>query len=1130
MKLLIAFFFAGLLGASASTYSQQTKFNLKLDDASVKEVFKLIEEKSEFVFFYNEDFVDVNRKVNIDVTDQKVESILDELFKGTKNSYKIYDRQIVILTKSSNDEPSVANLKSIAPQKREISGTVKDSNGLPLPATSVSVKGTTIGILSDADGNFKLSVPTDAVALIFSFVGMKTQEILIAGKTSFKVTMEDQTIGIEEVVAVGYGMVKKGDLTGSVSQVKIENATERSVSSVQQLLQGQVSGVQITSNSGATGSGISFYIRGANTISGSNQPLIVIDGYPVENDNGLATATAGSGGVGDYVNGFGPDNILGGLNPGEIESVEILKDASATAIYGSRAANGVVLITTKHGKDGENRIEYSFRTDVSKLPKQINLLSTVDYMNFVNEAYIADGQNVAYAPADFNTYGNINTNWQDLIYRTGSSQNHQLSITGGDKKMKYAVVMGYLGQEGIVKNNRYDRGTIRINLDREVSKKFKFGVSMSGSMSNNKAVAQSSGRNDVNTSVVYGALRFRPLLSPYNTEDQIDVSQQGNPLTLIELSDDQNKLTTILANLYLVYSIMPGLDLKANGGVNTTSSRRDFYQPRGTYLGNIQGGFAYLGQNGGFNYLNEYTLSYNKTVKIDHRINAVVGYTWQQWKNQTFGLYAMNFPNDYLRYYNLFSAAAISNPQTTTSESGLASFIGRFNYSYKSKYLFTFTNRYDGSTRLAEGHKWAYFPSAALGWNMHKENFMKQYSWISEFKWRVSYGYSGNQTIGIGATKSRLATTTAVVGQTMVTSFSVQNMQNSTLHWETTRQANGGFDVSLLSSRITFGFDYYKKISDDLLMNQVVPPSTGFSSYSTNLGSIENQGYEFDLRGKILTKELNWDVIGNISFNRNKVLNLGGLTSMNGPSFAAIGSQVTNVNIIGKPVASFYGYRITGIYQNQDEIDAGPVDASSNPTPGSFKYKDISGIEGTPDGKIDALDREIIGNPYPKFIFGLTNNLRYKNLSLSVFIQGNIGQDVINATRWNLDGLAFNSSNITRESYENRWTGEGTSYKYPKVTRAANPFNTRFSDFVVEDASFIRLKSLVLSYTFDKTQVKLAKSIKVFVSAENLLTITNYSGYDPEINSRGADSMLVGIDNGSIPQYRTFSAGVNLNF
>ena len=1130
MKLTILSFFFGLMSLSASTYSQNKKITLDMRGVNLIDVFKQIESQSEFVFIYKNEAINLVNKIDVKAEQTTVDKILEEILQDSGVKFEINKKQIIItpdrLIPSKNGFKTNEGIQQL--QKKEISGTVKDINGLAMPGVTVVVKGTTIGIITDFDGKFRLSVPVDAKTIVFSFIGMKTQEVAVSGKTLLIVKMEEEEVGLEEVVVVGYGTIRKSDLTGSVSKVNVEKSSERAVTSIEQMLQGQVSGVQITQNTGAPGGGITFAIRGATSISGSNQPLVVIDGYPVDSNNGSVKMSGGS--QSGYLDQVPEDNALANLNPGDIESVEILKDASATAIYGSRGSNGVVLITTKHGKAGTNRIEYNFRFDVSQLPRKIGVLNTGDYIDYSNEAYLNSGQDSTYNSAAIANYMNTNTDWQDLIYRTALIKSHQLNISGGEEKMKYSVAVGYINQEGIVKNSNFDRGSIRINLDRELTTKLKIGVNMSAVMSKNKAAMQSSTIGDVSMSVVRGALSSRPLISPYTADDELDQSYSGNPLTLVTMADDQNRVTTVLANLFVEYTIMKGLVFKVNGGANSTSSQRDFYHPRGTTLGNLEGGYSYRGQNSAFNYLTEYTLNFNKTYNKKHRINAVTGYTWQEWTSRTLGLNALNFPNDNLLYYDLGSAASFGKPVTRTQQWGLSSFIGRMNYSYDSRYLITFTGRADGSTRLADNNKWSFFPSLAFGWNLHNEPFMKQVKFISEFKVRASYGLSGNQSIAVGATKASLGTTGAVVNEAMQTGYFLANMENNDLHWEITKQTNAGIDLAFLESRITFGFDYYNKQTEDLLIALTIPPSNGFTRYNTNQGVVENTGYEFDLSGKILIKKFKWDVSGNLSINRNKIIDLGGLTSFMGPSFGSVGSQSLHIAKVGSPIGSIYGYRITGIYQNQAEIDAGPVDPVT-PKPGGFKFKDISGPDGVPDGIISAYDREIIGNPYPDFFFGISNNLSWKGISLSFFIQGSIGQDVINANRYYLDALSRGlTSNVSQDAWDNRWTGEGTSNIYPRATTSASPFSNRFADFIVEDATFIRLKNVTLSYVVPTDKLPYLKNLKIFVSGGNLVTLTNYKGYDPEINSKADNSLTPGVDSGSIPQYRTFSMGINIGF
>lgn len=1005
-------------------------------------------------------------------------------------------------------------------QSQKISGVVVDASGEPIIGATVRIEDSNKGSITDLNGSFGIEAPLKG-KLIVSYVGYITKSVLLDSKISnYKITLVENSKELDELVVVGYGVVKKSDLTGSVGKLTTDNAEEKAYSSMEQMMQGKVSGVQITQNTGALGSGMSFNIRGSNSVTGSNQPLIVIDGYPVE--SGSLEISTGS--EANYSGDVPAVNALASLNPNDIASIEILKDASSTAIYGSRGANGVVLITTKRGKEGRDKVQYSFRTDVSYLPKTIDMLNSLEYMAYSNEAYLdkKDGT-VAFDAAAIEKYKVYNTDWQDLIYRTGISQSHQLNVSGGDKKMQYALALGYLSQEGIVLNTSFDRGNIRLNLDREMNSRLKFSINMDGSMSMNKSVNQAAKSSDVGASIVSAALRTPPIYAAYNdTEDDIaQTTGVTNPLILVTRADDKQRTTQIKVSGNADYRFTKYFYLRVRAGINTTSGLRQYYMPRGTYLGDTRLGYAYEGNIRNMDYLTEYTLNFYKTIKKKHNFGIVGGYTWQNWLYRSDGVSASGFPNDNFTYYNLSSATTVDKPVNKTTEWSLASFLGRFNYSYDRRYMVTLTARSDGASRLAAGHKWDLFPSLALGWNAHNEKFLKDVKQISELKLRASYGISGNQSVAVGSTQSRYDSGTGVVNEGLVTIYYPANMSNENLKWETTKQINAGMDLGLWAGRVTFSIDYYYKRTSDLLINLPVPESTGYTTYTTNSGEVENKGLDLDLSGNILTGKLKWKASGNISFNRNKVLSFDGqMQSFMGPGISAVNNQPLNIAKVGYPIGSFYGYKIDGIYQTQEEIDNGPVDPA-NPVPGSFKFVDVNG-----DGSITDADRTVIGNPYPDYIFGVNNDFTWKNFALNVFIQGSIGQDVVNVSRYYSDGLTRStSSNVRQEAWENRWTGPGTSNTYPVARANSIPFEGRFTNFIVEDASYVRLKSLTLSYNFKLPKMKFIENISLFGTGGNLLTLTKYKGYDPEINSRGTNSLTPGLDLGSIPQFRTYSLG-----
>lgn len=1097
-------------------YSQQEKISVEIRNTTLRDALREIEKKSGKKLFMSDDMAALNKTVFFKASNKKFEQVMNEILKGTGLTYQIMDNgSVVILVNNSS------------PIK--ITGIVRDAaTGEPLIGGTVKEKGNdSNGVLTDLDGKFQLNVANEKSVLVFNYLGYKEQSKVVGKNTSLNIKLAEDAQLLNEVVVVGYGSMRKSDLTGTIASFKAKDIVEKGYTSMEQMLQGQIAGVQITANSGATAAGMTFNIRGATSPSGNNQPLIVIDGYPINSDDSQTKMSGGS--QSGYLGTIADDNALAGINPNDIESIEILKDASATAIYGSRGANGVVLITTKRGQAGKNSITYSYRVDFSSVPKKLDVLSTKDYVDYINEANV---NRTGTLHSLYNTQEKIDalkeTNWQDLIFRTGVSHNHSILMSGGDEKMKYALSGSYLTQEGIIEQSKFNRGSIRFNFEREFSKKFKFGVNISGSMTKNDAAQSASDKGEPSMSVIIAALKTRPTLTPYTDDELIDQSFTGNPYALVYLAEDINKSTNMLANMYGVYTVLPELSMKLRGGMERGVSHRDYYHPKGTTLGNVNNGYAYSGDSDRQNYSWEYTLNFNKTFNKKHKINAVAGYEYQKWESRNQGVNALGFPSDKMLYYNLGSAETFPAPSTSRSEDALSSFLFRLNYAYDSKYLLTLTGRADGSTRLAKGNQWDFFPSVGLGWNVHKENFMKSFDALDQLKMRFSWGLSGSRSIGIGASQLRYGTTTTVINQSASVGYIPSNIVDPSLGWETTSQLNVGLDLAFLRSSLRFTFDYYRKDTEDLLLNLPLPPSMGYGNYPTNNGKIRNSGYEFSLGATPFTGEFKWDINANVSINRNKVLDLGEVEVINS-SFAAIGNQTTNIAKVGLPLGVFYGYRIDGIWQTQEEIDASGITDATGIIPGSFKYRDLNG-----DKKIDEEDREVIGDPYPDFTFGINNAFSWKSLSLTFLVTGSIGQDVINANRHFLDGLVTSSDyNVSREAWENRWTGPGTSNTYPRPStpnQTGAGFGSRFTDFIVEDASYVRLKTLSLSYACPSKLMPFINAAKIFVTATNLLTFTNYKGYDPEVNSRAGKGMRPGIDNGGIPQYRTYSFGLSVSF
>jgi TonB-dependent starch-binding outer membrane protein SusC len=1135
VQLLLAVCFITISYAHNATAQSDLnrKINLQLQNESFSKVLKQIEKQTTLKFVFSSRLIQANQKITAVFTDEPLAQVLAQLLKPRQLDYEVMDKIIVLkkleATTTSDISPlsSPKPVRSLEPAPFVVTGLVLDEKDEPLIGASVVLEGTTKGSITDEKGAYRLEL-TDAEKkgnLVFSFVGFEKRSMPIEGRNIINVRLSESST-LQEVVVVGYGELRKSDLTGSVAKLKTEGNEDKPITSIDQLIQGRVSGVQLTQNSGAPGAGMTFLIRGAASVTGSNQPLVILDGFPVESSQNALGATLASDG---WSSSAPPINPLASINPNDIESIEILKDASSTAIYGSRGANGVVLITTKKGKLKKDQINYNVRVDVSRLPRKLDVLNTAEYIEYANEARLNSGLDSAFRASAIPGTLATDNRWQDLIYQDAVSTEHQLSASGGDDKTKYLISGNYAKQVGIIRNSSYTRGAFRANIDRQINSKLKITSNFSASVNLNQSAQQNNNNGNPQGAVVTGALTFRPFVAPFADADQTEpnLAAAGNPVTVIERGTNESQSQVYLVNLKGDYKLTKHFTYTVNGGANVTSTNREAFLPKGTFQGDQQNGVAYRGENKNTNYLVENTLSFNKEFNKKHRVNAVGGYAWQEWTSRAFGVQVSNFATEVLSFNNLSLANNSVVPSNTYQKWGLASVISRANYVYDNRYLFTVTGRSDGATRLAEGKKWAFFPSAALGWNLHNEPFFKNIKAVDELKLRASYGVSGNQSIGVGSDLDRIGTRRAAIGNTIVTGFIPNALGNKELGWETTTQWNTGIDVALFKSRLRFGFEAYIKETKDLLLGLVLPTSTGFQSYAANVGQVSNKGVEFDFFAGILNKGFKWNMSGNISRNINNVDDLGGV-QLFGPNYFGgtnAVNQPMNTALQNYPIGSFFGYVHDGVYQTADEIAKGPTPFGT-PRAGDIRFKDVNG-----DGKINTSDRTIIGNPYPDFVFGFTNDFSYKGLSLSVFIMGNIGQEIANLNRFTIDNMNYlGLNNIRREAYLGRWRGEGTSNYYPAPRGIQTASYQNLSSFLVEDGSFVRLKNVTLSYNVPVTAVKWLRNTKVFVTATNLLTFSNYKGYDPEVSANSTSALTPGIDNGTIPQYRTFSTGLSVGF
>lgn len=1007
----------------------------------------------------------------------------------------------------------------------QVSGTILTSTGSPLTGATVAVKGGSQSALTDNNGSFRLTVPDANSVLIVSYVGYITREIPVDGNPVHTIRLTENPNELSNVVVIGYGTRRKSDLTGSVTSVRADELKAVPATTLDQALQGRAAGVQVTQISGKPGAETSIRIRGTSSINAGNEPLYVIDGMLVNSDGGDISV----GGT------RGPRlSPLSSINPSDIESIEILKDASATAIYGSRGANGVVLITTKRGRAGKGTLTLETYYGIQQVAKKLDLLNAAEFADLVNDAKLAANQTPVYVNPPNLGKG---TDWQDQIFRNAPMANYQLSFSGGDDKTKYAISGSYFDQDGIILNSDFKRYSFRANLERKMSNRLTIGNTLSYSRINSTGVLTNAGT--IVPGVVTSAVLFNPVLPVFDANRNGGYTFEndrgkilGNPYAEAKEFTSTTVLSRFLGNVFLTYRLHQNLEFRTNFGVDAFGNEEASFGPNFLKRTEASNGEATLGTTNGLTWLNENTLTYNKTFRGKHAVNAVAGFTTQRFNNNKLFIYAFDFPDNRTGYHNIATGLKPQKPFNAESMWSMVSYLGRINYTFDEKYLFTLTGRVDGSSKFAEGNKYGFFPSGAFAWRLSREEFMQNITAINDLKLRVSYGVLGNQAIPpyqslalVGPYGEGSFNTGS--GSEVYTGMEPLSYVNKTLRWESTRQFDVGIDLSLFRNRVSLTADYYKKKTNDLLLSSPIPLTTGFSTTLLNVGNIENHGVDLELRTINLRGQLEWTSAFNFSMNRNKITNLNTETDV-----------ILNGGILlrqGESIGTFYGYQFDGIFQSDAEAASSPVLAGQEPTSpnqasraraGDRKYVDIN-----KDGKIDANDRTILGTAVPKFTWGFNNAFSYKNIELSFFFQGSQGNKMANLN--NLDLLNFNGqNNVLGEAGRNRWTPENKSNKYSRALAAGNLDQGTFSSAIVEDASYIRLKVISLGYSLPASLVSKinVSNLRVFVSGTNLWTRTNYSGYDPEANTFGQSTTLVGLDAGGYPQAKVFQFGLSATF
>ncbi|SFT84409.1 TonB-linked outer membrane protein, SusC/RagA family [Algoriphagus locisalis] len=968
-----------------------------------------------------------------------------------------------------------------------ISGTVKDEDGNPLPGAAVQIKGTQTGAISDDSGNYSIDIPenSEGVVLVFSFLGFQSKEVEIGNRSTIDITLISDDQELEEVVVIGYGSTRKADLTGSVAQVNTEEINAFPTSNVLQALNGRAPGVQVIQNNGAPGGGVSVRIRGANSIQGDNDPLYVIDGFPFSGN---------------------PTN----LNNSDIASIEILKDASSTAIYGSRGANGVVLITTKSGKGAGTVVEFDAAYSLQSLREKLNLMNGTQYAQLMNIQAENDGLQPYFSDVEINGFGQ-GTDWQDEVFQQAPIKNTSLNISGGGGNTQFLVGGSIYQQDGIIKGSDYDRYSIRTTINHKISEKF--SVDFNSTLSKLVTARRDSEGGSRGASMIGAAIVASPLSDPYNSDGTINNLADDfafvspdliNPLYFINEQSTVINANVVLANAAINYNPIPEITIRIAGGVENRDDRTDNYRSRNFINSN---GNASITTSQYISRLSENTITYADVFNEKHDLNVLAGFTYQDFTTKYLAGSGAGFLSDLYETDNLGASETPGIPTSGYANSVLLSYLGRINYGFADKYLFTASVRADGSSRYSEGNKWGYFPSGALAWKVSEENFMQGQETVSTLKLRASWGLTGSQAIDPYATLNRLFPGYTVFGDELYNFLAPGSTLPGELKWETTQQFDLGMDLGLINDRIILGADYYLKTTEDLLSTVRLPSSYGYTTTIDNVGSIENRGVELSLFAQVFSTEFRWSLDGNISFNRNKVISLNDgqpiLTN-----FINVITVADNFSIMeeGRPLGQFWGYQEDGYTES-----------------GAIRYKDLNN-----DGEITDEDKTYIGNPNPDFFYGFNSNMTFKGFQLDLFFQGSKGNDIMNVSAISSTMDYGQGLNMPEEVLLDHWTPQNTDANYPKISRSTV---ARVSDRFVEDGSYLRLKNVMLAYNFPlkNTNGKFIQSLRIYASGQNLLTFTDYSWWDPEVNSKGGDNRL-GIDHFSYPIPKSYTLGLNATF
>lgn len=1140
MKLTVLLLAVCLSQAVASGYAQTASLSVTAKNETLESVLKQIEKQSEFLFFYNLEEIDKNERISIRLKNSNIERILKEIAEKTGISYTIKDRHIVLKADHRGKE-SQGNQ-----QTRKITGVVTDDMG-PVVGANVVQKGTSNGTTTDSEGKYSLDVPANAT-LVVTFIGYIPQEIAVKNQKVIHIRLKEDTQLLDEVVVVGYGTMKKKDLTGAVASVKMDDTPVGTVSSISHALAGKAAGLQVSTISAQPGGQSTFRIRGAaSSDKAGNDPLIIIDGFPISDPGSLSSGN-------QYQDG-NKDNILASINPNDIESIEVLKDASSTAIYGARAGNGVIIVTTKRGKSGAAKVQYSGSASVQNISKSYEMLDAAGFMkatnNYYREQWLKDngigvygGKSVSEAANPFvPTYTDAqianpshNTDWFDEISRLGFQTSHNLSVSGGTENTKYLISGNYFKQDGVIKNNAMERYSARVNLDQKLSKYVKMGVNLNVSRNLYDNVPLGDGANE-NAGILVSAAQYNPLL-PVRNEDgsyatNSDATFLPNPVSLLDISDKTIK-ERVLGNIFFEVEPIKDLRLRANLGIDRNYQKRKQYLPTTTLYGAKENGSAYIAQADHSDYLMELTANYTKQLG-EHNFTVLAGHSYQLFDSESLAAGNNDFLIDGFLYNNL-GAGNAKKPRvgSSASKDRMASFFGRINYSFKDRYLLTATLRADGSSNFAENNRWGYFPSVAAGWRFTEEDFMRPLTRvISNGKLRLSYGQTGNANVGNKAQSFYAVGYNNIFGGSTYKGVYLDQMGNPDLKWETTTEWNVGLDLGFFNNRLNVTAEYFHKVVSDLLNDRTLLSYNEVNKIVANVGKTQSQGFELTINTtNMRTKDFEWTSDLTFSLYRDR-------WKERDPSW----KPNAYVQYDG-PIRYYAGYLSDGLVQPGETVKHMPGAIA-----GQVKIKDIDGFlyddngniryddngkpmkSGQADGKLDDADKVVYGGSDPGYLFGFNNTLRWKNFDLNVYFYGQF--DKLYAGSYKKAWISNNLNDLYRGynqpvSISDVWSNDNPNGKMPGYFQKNSSYGT--GDYYYEKTWFIRCRNITLGYNIPvNTGKRLLSNVRVYLDVNNPFIITPYTGLDPETDISSASSSPSSLQ-WAYPNVRTYSIGLDITF